>query len=80
MNNANDTNEIKESLVEIKTDLNWIKETMKSYDNYFATKSQHIDLSNRVDKVEHNFWYLLIGFIFSICGFIIYVLEKGIKI
>ena len=75
-----DINEIKESLVEIKTDINWIKEVLKSYDDNFTSKSQHIDLSNRVDKVEHYFWYLLIGFIFAVGGFIIFVVEKGIKI
>jgi len=75
-----DINDIKESIVQIRTDVEWIKKTMQSYDNQFTTKLQHNDLSMRVDKVEHNFWWLLIGFVISIGGFVIYVLEKGIKI
>jgi len=75
-----DINDIKESIAQIRTDIEWIKKTMQSYDNQFTTKPQHSDLSTRVDKVEHNFWWLLIGFVISIGGFVIYVLEKGIKI
>jgi len=75
-----DINDIKESLATIKNDIDWIKRTIQCYNDQFTTKDQHKELCNRLDKVEHNYWWLLIGFVLAVGGFIIFVLEKGIKI
>ncbi len=75
-----DINDIKESISKIQTDIDWIKKSIQDYEDKFTPKQQHTDLSIRVDKVEHNLWWLLISFVVAVGGIMIYIIEKGIKI